>query len=273
MFAKLLKYEWKASAGLLGILSGAALGIGLLGGLTLRFIFSELRAGDEANILVMPAFMMLFFMVLALFAYLFAVQLVLLVRFYKSRFTDEGYLTFTLPVTTTQSYLAALSNILIWNVISGAVMAITSLFLVFLGLSEIAGAVGSQVTVDFGILFGEVSSIAGYAEYQLLSLINTLVTFVSQPVIIMACITLGAVLAKKHKMLAAIGIYYGVSMAVGMVTSVGNMAMMLEEIQISDVTYSAMLPALGIQIAVQLALCVGGSALSIWLMEKKLNLP
>ena len=38
MFSKLLKHEWKANAGLLGILSACALGAGLLGTLVMRGI-------------------------------------------------------------------------------------------------------------------------------------------------------------------------------------------------------------------------------------------
>ena len=277
MFAKLLKYEWMASAGLLGILSGAALGIGLLGGVALRYLFSVANSGSEdpaVNIVILPLTFMLLFMMLALVAYMFAVQIILLSRFYKSRFTDEGYLTFTLPVSATQSYLSALSNILIWNVISGLVMFVSMMMLVLIGMSGVPGMSSDQITGNFGLLFEELTAIEGYLEYQMLSWVLGVVSFVAQPVIIMACITLGAVLAKKHKVLAAIGIYYGVSMAVGMVTSVGTTAVMLEELQVSTTAYSGpMLLMVVIQIVVQLALCVGGSVLSVWLMEKKLNLP
>lgn len=277
MFAKLLKYEWKASAGLLGILSGAALGIGLLGGLSLRYIFSVAQNGledDPANLMILPVAFMLMFMVLALVAYMFAVQIILLSRFYKSRFTDEGYLTFTLPVSTAQNYLSALTNILIWNVISGVVMSISMMALMLIGLSEIPGFRDNMTLESFGAAFGEMAAMEGYLEYQSLSAILGLVSLVAQPVIVMACITLGAVLAKKHKVLAAIGIYYGVSMAIGMVTSVGTTAVMMEELQVSTSLYSgSMLLMVGIQIAVQLVMCIGGSALSVWLMDKKLNLP
>lgn len=277
MFAKLLKYEWKASAGLLGILSGAALSIGLLGGVALRYLFSVANSESEdpaVNIVILPLTFMLLFMMLALVAYMFAVQIILLSRFYKSRFTDEGYLTFTLPVSATQSYLSALSNILIWNVISGLVMFVSMMMLVLIGMTGVPGMSSDQITGNFGLLFEELTAIEGYLEYQMLSWVLGVVSFVAQPVIIMACITLGAVLAKKHKVLAAIGIYYGVSMAVGMVTSVGTTAVMLEELQVSTTAYSGpMLLMVVIQIVVQLALCVGGSVLSVWLMEKKLNLP
>ena len=249
----------------------------MLGGVALRYLFSVANSESEdpaVNIVILPLTFMLLFMMLALVAYMFAVQIILLSRFYKSRFTDEGYLTFTLPVSATQSYLSALSNILIWNVISGLVMFVSMMMLVLIGMTGVPGMSSDQITGNFGLLFEELTAIEGYLEYQMLSWVLGVVSFVAQPVIIMACITLGAVLAKKHKVLAAIGIYYGVSMAVGMVTSVGTTAVMLEELQVSTTAYSGpMLLMVVIQIVVQLALCVGGSVLSVWLMEKKLNLP
>ena len=277
MFAKLLKYEWKASAGLLGILTAAALGVGLVGGVALRYIFSLANTGNldaASEVIVMPLTFLVLFMMLALVAYVFATQIILLSRFYKSRFTDEGYLTFTLPVTPTQSYLSALTNILIWNAISGLVMIVSLGALVLIGMSGIPGFEAGEVTDSISEGYRELLAMEGYLEYQLLSMVQGVVTFFSQPVLVMTCITLGAVLAKKHKILAAIGIYYGVSMAVSMLTSVGSAVVMLGELEAGASAYTggAML-ALVVQIVIQIGLCVGGSALSIWLMDKKLNLP
>ena len=51
MFAKLLKYEWKATSRLLGILTLCALGIGLLGGCVVRalvFFTQKIVVHNEA---------------------------------------------------------------------------------------------------------------------------------------------------------------------------------------------------------------------------------
>ena len=153
MFAKLLKYEWKASAGLLGILSGAVLGVGLLGGVCLRYLFTLAKSvGDGAanDVGMLPLLVFVMFAMLALVAYVVAVQIILVSRFYKSRFTDEGYLTFTLPVSTWQNYLSALTNILIWNTISALVMVTSMCLLVFIGLTGVPAYDGpldmSQIT-------------------------------------------------------------------------------------------------------------------------------
>ena len=277
MFAKLLKYEWKASAGLLGILSLAALGVGLAGGGALRYLFVTAESvGDGATngVVMVPLMFFVMFMMLALVAYVIATQIILLSRFYKSRFTDEGYLTFTLPVSTWQNYLSALTNILIWDAISGLVMVISLGLLVFIGLTGVPAFVGSLDMTEITQGYRELFAMEGYAQYQLLSMIYGVVSFFAAPVLIMTCITLGAVLAKKHKILAAIGLYYAASMVVGMATSVSSAVVMVEELEMSTTPYTGtMLLALGIQILVQLALAIGGSFLSVHLMDKKLNLP
>lgn len=277
MFAKLLKYEWKASAGLLGILSAAALGVGLAGGVGLRYVFvaAETVSDDPSRGAVMlPLMFLVMFMMLALVAYMIATQIILLSRFYKSRFTDEGYLTFTLPVSTTQNYLSALTNILIWEAISGLVMIVAMTLLVGIGISGVPELAGGLELTEITRSYEELFAMEGYVQYQLLSMVLSVVSFFATPVTIMACITLGAVLAKRHKILAALGLYYGVSMVVGMATSVSSAVVMVEELEAASTLYSgpAML-AVGVQIVVQLVLCVGGSVLSVWLMDKKLNLP
>lgn len=277
MFAKLLKYEWKATGGLLGILSGAALGVGLAGGFSFRslIVASQSIGDDSANALVMaPLAFFLMFAFLALVVYAFAVQIILLSRFYKSRFTDEGYLTFTLPVSTWQNYLSALSNILIWSVISGLVVTVSVVIIILLGASGVPVLDGAQVMEGFTESYQAAFVEEGYAKYMAVSLLYNFVSVFSAPVLLMTCITLGAVLAKKHKVLAAIGVYYAISMAIGMISSVSSAVMLAGDTGIlMSEYYAAATAAAGWQILVQIAVCVGGSILSVWLMDKKLNLP
>lgn len=278
MFAKLLKHEWKASAGLLGILSLAALGIGVAGGFVLRYIIEIIQTIDTndaiLNAVLMPLMLLLVFLILALVAFAVAVEIILLSRFYKSRFTDEGYLTFTLPVNGSQVFLSALSNILIWTLLSGLIVSAAVLIILGIGSLGLPEISPDPIAVEefFGI-YRELWEMEGYAEYQILSIVYNVVSFFSGPVLIMTCITLGATLAKKHKILAAIGLYYGVSMAISMVSSMTEVASVVDGMT-GEILYSqSTLVVLGVQILIQIVLAIGGSVLSIFLMDKKLNLP
>ena len=54
--------------------------------------------------------------------------------------------------------------------------------------------------------------------------------------LIYLCITIGAVVAKRHKLIAAIGIYYGVNMAVGLI---GEILLLLLASGIVAIIYAA----------------------------------
>lgn len=278
MFTKLLKHEWKASAGLLGILSLAVLGIGIAGGFVLRYIFEIAQTIDTndaiLNAVLMPLMLLLIFLIFALVAYAVAVQIILLSRFYKSRFTDEGYLTFTLPVNGSQIFLSALTNILIWTLLSGLVLGVSALIMLGIGTHGMAEFSPDPIAMEefFGI-YRELWAMEGYAEYQILAVVYNVISFFSGPVLIMTCITLGATLAKKHKILAAIGLYYGVSMAISMIGSMTEVASVMDGLT-GEIIYSqSTLIHMSVQILVQVVLAIGGSILSIFLVDKKLNLP
>ena len=125
MFAKLLKHEWKSTAGLLGILSLAALGLSVLGTVILRILnnYGDQMSGNGYPLVPVALGTMLFFLAVALIAYAVGSRILLLARFYRNKFTDEGYLTFTLPVNCHQIFLSALLNMVAWSLITGAVTA------------------------------------------------------------------------------------------------------------------------------------------------------
>ena len=98
----------------------------------------------------------------------------------------------------------------------------------------------------------------------LLSLLSSILSFVASIVVIMTCVTVGAVLAKKHKLMAAIGIYYLYSMAYSVVSTM---------VMVSSITDSDLRILLLLEIGLQGAAAVIGFFLSTYLMDKKLNLP
>ena len=276
MFAKLLKYEWKASAGLLGILSGAVLGIGLAAGFALRSLIELTKsvADNTGNTLGMvPLGFFLIFAILALVIYGFAVQIILLSRFYKSRFTDEGYLTFTLPVSTWENYLSSLVHMQIWNLISMVTIFVAVVMMLLVGLSGMGNALQAMFGT-YGDVYQDTLVEDGYGLYMGVNLLYTVVSFFTAPALMMTSITLGAVLAKKHKILAAIGVYYLMSMAIGFLTSFSSVLLTLNGAgMLTSEYYTALAASAGWQTLVLIALSVGGSFLSVWLMNRKLNLP
>lgn len=280
MFSKLLKHEWKANAGLLGILSLCALGAGLLGGLVLRgivFINERNAQGNEAVLGTMGLSSALMFIIVALIAYAFAVQFINLFRFYKNKFTDEGYLTFTLPVSPSQIFLSSFLNVLAWLAISAVVLAVAFGLLVFIGAFDFLLETGVELQPLFWGLFGILDE-AGmnqqdYVLYCILSCVSVVVTAVYSVLLLMTSITVGCVLARKHKILVTVGIYYAINFAIGIVESIlGVVPLILLGMSEGDFILYMNATAI-INIILRLGLGIGGYFLSTHLMKRKLNLP
>ena len=288
MFSKLLKHEWKANAGLLTILSACALGVGLLGAGILRAIvyMSENMLSDElAAIATSSLSSMMVFVVLALVAYALAVQFINIWRFYKNKFTDEGYLTFTLPVNPHQIFLSSFLVILAWLAISVFVLICAAAMMIFIGLGEpIEGmyeALGNIfINVDEGVDYiGQ--SMQGFGAFLGLSILEIFVAPVYAIVLLMTSITLGCVLAKKHKILATIGMYYVINMVVNIVSSIISMVPtillvfngMNDNDAFMDRYFVYMALTVGLTLLLQVGLAIGGYFWSTYLMKHKLNLP
>ena len=100
MLKKCVKHEWKASwKGMAGI-NGAALALGLLGSLGILGTLHNMRIPDLVVVLYMFAYIVI------LVASSIVTYVLMAGRYYKSIFTDEGYLTNTLPVTSDQKILS-----------------------------------------------------------------------------------------------------------------------------------------------------------------------
>lgn len=102
MLKKLLKYDWKSVSLLLLILHGILLVYTLIGRLGIAFGLSG--AGDTmvSSVTTMygiAAGLYILVYVLFIFAIVVATYVYLAIRFQKNLFSDEGYLTHTLPVS------------------------------------------------------------------------------------------------------------------------------------------------------------------------------
>lgn len=264
MFAKLLKYEWKSTFRIQLILALSALGAGVLGAFLLRTTIAE----ESANpVLILSGAMGLLVITISLGAYVIASQLLLLTRFYKNKFTDQGYLTFTLPVNVHQIMWSAIVNILLWSVISYLVFFAAMVVMFWGGFGGLLSQVPAPMWQEIRYIFEE-----GFAELGIssgvvvLNVIGWVVSFVSSEIMALTAITLGAAVAKKHKILAAFGIYYGVNAVLSIIRSIVSFSVVFTNNQPSPWIDPVF------QLVLYLGLGVGGYLLSTYLMRSKLNL-
>lgn len=275
MFAKLLKHEWRAVSGALSILSLAALGAAAVATIVLRLLISY---GDKAPALSTVGGLLLIGSILALVVYAVGSLIFLLFRFYKSRYTDEGYLTFTLPVTNHQILLSSLLIMLAWSAITITVVFFGLAMIILMGTTT-SGLINTELLRDLRVIADAISTImTGQTKAQAITIlagVSIVVSFLMSTMLMVTAITIGSIAAKKHKVLASIAAYYIINMGVSLITSLVSIPIMINSANASSLSElaSGTIGLLSFQVGLELVIIVAGYFVTAHLMKKKLDLP
>lgn len=270
MFGKLLKHDLKASAPLMLILSGITLIVSGMGAVALRLFITnaeQILSNDAAIWIAFPCMLLFYVAYFGLIIYVAAAQYIQLFRFYGSRFTDRGYLTFTLPVSAHCNFLSAAVNMLIWLGVAFGVFLFGFCLMMFGGLSEV-----TQLTAeDFS------SSVATSSEsfpwgMNLAVLFVVAVSPVYSVILSMSAVVTACSVFKRLKVLGCIGFLYAFEMVAGFVISSIMLISMLPPVIAGNDPIPTMTVGYTIAGVVMVLLSVGGYFLSVHLMQKKLNL-
>ena len=210
MLGKLLKYELKATARYFVPL------LATFGGITLLFklFMAMIGFGNDPLRMTFSIFIVTIYVVavIALFLMCFIISFF---RFYKNFYTDEGYLSFTLPVSINLQILNKLLISIFWVVVSTAAFFLS----IFIFLA------GTPYWNDFfhlmSLSFQEFSKIdAGIRFLFITETLTALVlNAVASPLFIYLCITIGGLLP-THRLAASIGTYFLATAALSLVTNI-----------------------------------------------------
>ena len=284
MFAKLLKHEWRATRSIVALLCVIILISGVvIGGIMHYMVRSEVQEANDAT--VVDSFLVveksedttmsewaivLFALLLTAGVIAIAVCCVgsvffLIYRFYRRCFTDEGYLTFTLPVSSHQILLSSLVNCILGSLVVMLAAIAAGVFAALLLLMAFPQSIvwaevwssGADILAQLWESFLEISD-----QFALMGF-SAVFGALSELIHLMVAVTIGAMLARKHKILAAVAVYYGISL--------------LESFAFSVIAFSAgtnqnvnaVLASPGI---LGILTGVAGYFLMHWLINRKLNL-
>lgn len=208
MFAKLLKHEWRASRGLVGLLC-AIIGVsGLLFGGIARYMTWSSVTGNAFMVSVYAVVMAV--AVLAIVGCSVGAMYLLVHRFYTSRFTDQGYLLLTLPVTTHQQLLSSIVN----TVVGVTLVGITAFASAGVGIGIFlstfdreTSAAMLQALKEGGLLLKTASGIGGIRI--LVAVLSLAVMLLADILLLMLAVTVGSQ-AQKHPVLKGAALYIGV---------------------------------------------------------------
>lgn len=208
MFRQLLKYDIKYIFKYWWIAAATSIALSFIGGYALQILEIELKKYEWLHTL---CYFVLFFVIIGICIFPLVNIVLVLIRYYKNFFSDEAYLTFTLPVKKHQLINSKIATGFILTFITNFTI-LMDLFIFFaIGLPQY---IFDAKFIDNITKFISEACVylGGYLviyifEFIILSVILSL----SEIIILYTCITIGSMLTKKHKMVSSIAIYYGVS--------------------------------------------------------------
>lgn len=228
MLGKLIKHEWKAVWKVPALLLGILMIIAAVAGLT--FV---LPIWDSDWIgLPMSGIMLIMMFYVAMIGASLGIVIYLAVRYFKNMFTDEGYLTHTLPVTSRQLLISKVIIMSVWELLSS--IGVLFSLVVFGGVAVFSLA---SKEGDFALLVIEAMKELGnlwdmpfFKDFQIFGVITVfmeLVSCFSEAMIIIASITMGQMI-RKHRVLGSVGAYFAINAVIQGIFTVIMFPMMIK---------------------------------------------
>lgn len=198
-------------------------------------------------------------------------------RYYKNFFSDEGYLTFTLPVKKSELINSKVIMGVISSLATSFVVLVNIIIILVIGFFD--NIIKPDFWKEFSEFFSEVFKVLGvYTFVYVLEII--LVVFLANllsTLFLYDCVAIASMLVKKAKVITAIGIYYvanGVISTLFTIFSLFGMSTIIDTM--SAMKTSTLLPLislLGSGIIVMLAMFTALLyLLQYWIIDRKLNL-
>ena len=226
MLGKLLKYDLKSVGRFWWIAMITMIGASFSASVSMR-IYLEMSfnqaylsylsnvAGFFMSLAMMALYLIFIISAVAMGICFLFVAISIYVRYYKHLFTDEGYLTFTLPVSRRQIYFSKLVNAGLWLLLSELVLFVCGLIMIVIILPTYGNGIIAVDTLQNWLesIVKEFQARGFWMIVQgglcVLSVVSSTMLSVG---VVYFCITLGATVAKRAKIIVGVGAYYLIDM-------------------------------------------------------------
>ncbi len=206
MLAKLIRYDMKSLNRFLPVMHFFVLLSALLIRLFITGRIQPSLSGSQLDFLLIITFILCFTVIVALST---GTYLLAGIRFYKNIFTDEGYLTKTLPVTNGTHLLSKTIAGSIWAVINMFCMYLCAYIVIWTPyIKSLALSHKEDILTEFGFV-GKYADIPFSAALAVLLLFSCFGA-VSSIIMIYASVAVGQ-LFKSHRILGAVVSYFVIS--------------------------------------------------------------
>jgi len=284
MLGKLLKYEWKGFRSpfliLLVVLAGTTLlTCGVI--LTISPKYDEVIEWYSIMTLVLSVFLYYF----GLIGCTLGTMLIIAVRFYKTCYTDQGYLTHTLPVSTRKILNAKIIASLLMYLLMTLAIAATVFILILVAVPHIFSLMPDNSAEMRRILAREFSSLLHnfkdefgirFGAYIAYNVIYYIISSFASIVTILGCVSLGQFYT-KHRVAGAIVAYLAVQFIMQIISSICTIPM-YARMNIPDLydrnltPFGIMSPSINLTLLMTVIVAVIMYFVNLHMMTKRLNL-
>lgn len=234
MLGKLIKHEWKSVYKVGSILLLAMLAVTAIGCVVLQMPWLKDLFTEESNLGEVQTVILTFTLMISFILYIFllvgityGIMIYLGVHFYKTMYTEQGYLTNTLPVTPHQLLISKTLVSGIWYVLIEVAVIISVVALIFSFVAGLGTTEGYTLAEALETVWSELvlvfeSEFKGTMIHFLIYMVITmLVSPFAAMLMIFGALTIGQ-LSRKHKAAMGILAYFGiciVNMIISMIVS------------------------------------------------------
>lgn len=220
MLKKLLKYDLKFIFKYWWLGAVICILFSIVGGFGMSLIDVSFFERELPEVVESSAVSMIFLAVIAFSGFSIVSLILIFARYQSNLFSDEGYLTFTLPVKRT--------TLINSKVISATITELATIMVLFLGviLALIVTYWDTFWSNEFWkelfdsfIEFFEGNVITGIIVV-LEAIIITVLSCMVSVLFLYACITFACAITRKARVITAIGIYYGVSLVISLILQI-----------------------------------------------------
>ncbi len=276
MLGKLLKYDMRSMRRYVLPLVLATPVVAILGSLALRFTLAVLISEPNSplsNVITMTASVFIAVSVIAVAASPVIAVICIMMHFYRSLYTDEGYLTFTLPLKTHQILDSKIISGFFWGIISSLSFLVSGLIFIIFGTTtdtlvnkEIIDTLFSNSP---GAVFGIPTPIYGTALC-----FNAISSELFLIVTLSLSVTIGSIVSRKHKILSSVAVYYILNTVSSLLSGIVSFILVLTASNGSDgatLAYMTMATPM-VSIIFNLGFSAAAYTACCYLMKNRLNL-
>ena len=273
MLKKILKYDLKAVYKYWWIGAVVIVAVSIVS----SFCLPPLTVEEPKTPAVIVGVIDIVFSILSVSAFYILIEILVFSHFYRNLFTDQGYLTFTLPLKRSEilnsklitSIVTMLSTIIVITVAVSGVVFITLKKEIFT----------PELVKEVSDFFKEFTKV-DYLSFVLLIIeiiITAFLSLVFSSLFMFTCITIGAIITRKNKLLASIGIYFAANSIFSTILSIMYMCGIPSAIQwldnVNEKHFDTAFLLIGLLIIIALSvLCTIMYTIQLYLSDKKLNL-